>query len=79
MGSVLQLVATLQANKEMILGLLFALWGLLELIVRLTPTKTDDTALERVGKVLKSLMDALGIPNRRAVDVEIKGPDQESK
>lgn len=73
MGFVMQAYAFLQTNGAAIMGALFALWGLLEVIVRLTPTKKDDTALERVGKVLKALLDAFGIPNRRSVEVEIKG------
>ncbi len=39
------------------------LYAFVELIVRVTPTKADDTVLERVGKVLKKLMDFLKIPN----------------
>lgn len=35
----------------------------LEGIVRLTPTKKDDTALERAGKGLRWLMDLLKVPN----------------
>lgn len=35
----------------------------LEMLVRLTPTKKDDGAVERVGKKLRSLMDLLKVPN----------------
>lgn len=76
MQFIIQAYAYLQTNGHVIMGALFAVWGLAEVIVRLTPTKKDDTALERVGKVLKSVLDVLGIPNRRAVEVEIKGGEE---
>lgn len=34
-----------------------------EIICRLTPTTKDDTVLEKIGKVLKGIMDFLKIPN----------------
>jgi len=40
-----------------------SIWPVLEVITRLTPTKTDDTLLEKVGQAGKKVMDALGIPN----------------
>lgn len=39
------------------------LYAFAEIVVRFTPTKTDDTILERVGKVLKKIMDFAKIPN----------------
>lgn len=45
----------------------FAILGMLvaaaEAIVRLTPTKKDDGAVERVGNILRRVMDFLKIPN----------------
>lgn len=35
----------------------------LEGLVRLTPTKKDDTALERAGKAIRWIMDLLKVPN----------------
>jgi len=44
----------------------FAILGMLvaaaEAIVRLTPTKKDDGAVERVGNILRRIMDFLKIP-----------------
>ena len=34
-----------------------------EIICRLTPTTKDDTVMEKIGKVLKAIMDFLKIPN----------------
>ena len=34
-----------------------------ESIVRLTPTKADDGAVERIGNLLRRVMDFLKIPN----------------
>lgn len=79
MSSILAIYTFISVNGSAIMGALFALWGFAEFVVRLTPTKKDDTALERVGKVLKAGMDALGIPNRRVVEVEIKGKSEEPK
>ena len=39
------------------------LYAFAEFVVRITPTKTDDTLLERVGAGLKKVMDFLKIPN----------------
>ena len=39
-------------------GLFFA-----ECIVRITPTKKDDGAVERVGKIIKRVFDTVKIPN----------------
>lgn len=43
----------------------------LEGIVRLTPTKKDDSALERAGKLIKWLMDLLKVPNVKREDGKI--------
>lgn len=40
-----------------------AIWPLLELIVRLTPTESDNTVLEKIGQAGRKIMDRLGIPN----------------
>lgn len=52
-----------------LLGLLFASGGVLEVIVRLTPTKSDDGFADRVAAIVDKLMSALKIPNR------LKKPD----
>lgn len=43
--------------------ILIALIGVAELIVRLTPTISDDGAVERFAKVVKKICDFLKIPN----------------
>lgn len=54
---------------EMLIAL-GSLTAALEIIVRLTPTKTDDGFLQRFGGMLKQLMDALKIPNN------LKNPEE---
>lgn len=59
----MQIVQWLNANY-LELGIIVAtLLSAAEMIVRLTPTKADDGALERVGKVLRQVLDFLKIPN----------------
>ena len=45
--------------------ILSATYPVLELITRITPTKKDDTLLERAGKLVRKIMDILGIPNMK--------------
>ena len=52
-----------RGNYVNVFLLLSALLTAGEFIVRLTPTKTDDTLLEKVGWVLKKVMGFLRIPN----------------
>ena len=47
---------------EILQGLLYLVIGL-ELFARLTPTKKDDGFLERVGALIRKLLDILHIPN----------------
>ena len=60
-----EMFAWIMANYKGILITLAAAWPVLEVIVRFTPTKTDDSALERIGKFGRKLMDTLGIPNKK--------------
>lgn len=62
--------AWLKANYTGILltvpPILISIYGVAEMIVRLTPTKTDDNILERVGKIGRKVFDILGVPNNKA-------------
>lgn len=51
------------ANGEIISAFILAILTVLELGVRLTPTKTDDGAVERIGKVIRKILDFLKVPN----------------
>lgn len=44
-------------------GILLGLVAVAEIVVRLTPTKKDDGAVERLGQVLRKIQDILKIPN----------------
>lgn len=63
MDLVKEIWAWLMANYTGVLISMSIIIMGLEGIVRLTPTKKDDTALERVGKLVHWLMDLLKIPN----------------
>ncbi len=55
---------------ELFIALSILLLGL-EALARLTPTLSDDSALERIGKILKKIMDFLKIPNVKREDGKI--------
>lgn len=58
----------MQQNMETVGALILALLVVAELVVRLTPTKTDDGAVERVGKVIRRVLDFLKVPNVKKED-----------
>ena len=59
----MQILSWLKENYVEMLIALSALIGSLELITRLTPTKTDDAFMERVGSIVRKILDFLKIPN----------------
>lgn len=66
MELVLAIYAWLVANGPVLAGAIMGLLSTAELVVRLTPTKKDDTAVERIGKVIRKFFDMLGVPNYKA-------------
>lgn len=50
-------------NIAQIGAIILAIVGVAEMIVRLTPTEKDDGFVQRVGSVIKFVLDALRIPN----------------
>lgn len=65
MQTILAIWAWIQANKVAVGGILTGIYGVAEVVVRLTPTTKDDTILERVGQYVGKLMDVIGIPNNK--------------
>lgn len=61
----LEMIKLLGENYAEILLALSMLVGAAEIIVRLTPTQEDDGFVERVGKVLRKIMDFLKVPNAK--------------
>lgn len=57
------LVEFVQIQGPILVAAIMAILTAAEAIVRLTPTKTDDTAVERVGTMIRKMFDALGVPN----------------
>lgn len=63
MESVKSLIEFLIENKEEIALLLLTLISVAEMVVRLTPTVKDDGAVERVGAIIRKVLDFFKIPN----------------
>lgn len=64
LGTAMALYSWFKAHGAEVAVALLMLVGAAEIIVRLTPTKVDDGAVERIGKLLKSGLDKVGLPNR---------------
>ena len=62
MGFIQQVSEFISSNGPGIIAIVLGVYGIAEIIVRLTPTKTDDKLLERAGDLLKK-----AIPNNKAV------------
>lgn len=68
MDIIKEVFAWLMANYEGVFVILAGIVGLAEAIVRITPTKKDDGAVQRLGNGLKIVMDFLKIPNMKRAD-----------
>jgi len=64
MEQVMGLYLWLQLNGATIVAIVIGMISVAEAIVRLTPTKADDGAVERVGKFVRNIFDILKVPNR---------------
>ena len=64
MGTIGAIFQWIVANYVNVFLALAALVGVAELVVRFTPTKTDDGAVERIGAVIRKIMNFLKIPNK---------------
>lgn len=53
-------------NGPTVAGAILGLLAVAETLVRLTPTQKDDTAVERIGKVIRKFFDMLGLPNKKS-------------
>ena len=60
------LVLWLSVNGPVIAGAILGLLAVAETVTRLTPTKKDDTAVERIGSFIRKFFDILGVPNVKA-------------
>jgi hypothetical protein len=63
MGVILDLFYWFKDNYVEFFSSLGVIMVGIEMLVRLTPTKKDDTAAERVGEKLRKIMDFMKIPN----------------
>ena len=53
-------------NGPALAATILAMLTAAEMVVRLTPTQKDDTAVERIGKFIRRLFDLLQVPNVKA-------------
>lgn len=53
------------ANWDKISGALLAFIALAEAITRLTPTEKDDGFVERMGAIIRKILDFLKVPNAK--------------
>ena len=61
----MELLKWVQSNYENVLLVIAGLVGVAEVVVRITPTQKDDSAVERIGGVLRKVMDFLKVPNNK--------------
>ena len=61
----MEVVTWLKDNYQNLFLVLGGLVGVAEVVVRLTPTEKDDSAVERIGGILRKVMDFLKVPNNK--------------
>ena len=71
MEMIKEIIAWTLANYEGIFVSLTLIIAGLEVGARITPTKKDDSALERIGGLLRKAMDFLKIPNVKIEDKRV--------
>jgi hypothetical protein len=63
MEGIRSVITFFMENADLIVALVLAILSVMELAVRLTPTKADDGAVERIGKIIRKALDFLKVPN----------------
>lgn len=58
----------IQAAVILIIAALASVVTIAEIVVRLTPTTSDDGAVKRIGERIDKMLDLLGVPNKRKQD-----------
>ena len=66
MEQIQALVSWFIVNGPAVAGAVLGMLTVAETVVRLTPTQKDDTAVERIGKVIRKFFDMLGLPNNKS-------------
>lgn len=70
---------TLENVQVLILAALVIITGLVsiaEILVRLTPTKSDDGAVKRIGARIDKLLDLAKVPNNKKSEPPMPGGDK---
>lgn len=78
MDKIVLFFSWVKENHVNVLISLAALVAFLEALVRLTPTKADDGAVSRIGKLIDFILDALKVPNVNKIQT-FKVEDRENK
>lgn len=63
MESIKEIFSFLVAHSQELAAILLAVVSVMEMVTRLTPTEKDDGAVERIGAVIRKVLDFLRIPN----------------
>lgn len=63
MEGIKAIITFLIENKAEIGLLVLTILSVAEMVVRLTPTTKDDGAVERIGAVIRKILDFLKVPN----------------
>lgn len=59
----MELFKWVTSNYQDVLLAVAAVVAAAEVVVRITPTKKDDGAVERIGSIVKKLLDFFKVPN----------------
>lgn len=80
MEQIQALVSWFIVNGPAVAGAILGLLTFAETVVRLTPTTKDDTAVERIGTVIRKFFDLLGLPNNKSGGgVHVDASEKENK
>lgn len=63
MDLIKEIIAYVSVHGPALAAIVLGLLAVAEMIVRLTPTTKDDTAVERIGKLIRKLLDMMKVPN----------------
>lgn len=65
MAKFMEVINYIMANWEIFTGIILGLLAVVEFIVRLTPTEKDNGAVERIGAIIRKVLDVLKVPNAK--------------
>lgn len=60
------IIEIVQIQAPLVASAIMAFLGFGEIVVRITPTKKDDTFVERIGTQIRRFFDLIGMPNYKS-------------